>query len=58
MSIDCACVSVCVCVCVCGGGITGHQHVMITGAYSALEFFKKIGYCVYSIFILSLSLIG
>lgn len=26
-------------VCVCGGGITGHQQVMITGAYSALEFF-------------------
>lgn len=56
MSIDCVCV--CVFACVCGGGITGHQQVMITGAYSALEFFLKIGYCVYSIFILSLSLIG
>lgn len=47
---------VCVFVCVCGEGITGHQHVKITGAYSALEFFLKNWIlCIFNIYTLSLS---
>lgn len=51
-------VRVCVFACVCGGGITGHQQVMITGAYSALEFFFFKLDIVYIQYLYSLSLIS
>lgn len=59
MMLNNTCLSiVCVCVfaCVCGRGITGHQQVMITGAYSALEFFLKKLDIVYIQYLYSLSL--